>query len=68
MASCQDLAQEQERYVKMTADPQVLEQVFLDLFFVLRDSPPRQLFIDLDVTDDERAWAAGIGVFQPLLR
>lgn len=52
----------------MTADPQVLEQVFLELFFVLRESPPRQLFIDLDVTDDERAWAAGIGVFQPLLR
>lgn len=52
MASCQDLAQEQERYgyVKMTADPKVLEQVFLDLFFVLCDNPPRRLFIDLDVT------------------
>jgi hypothetical protein len=30
----------------------VLEQVFLDLFFVLCDNPPRRLFIDLDVTDD----------------
>lgn len=52
MSSCQDLSQEQERYVKITADPKVLEQVFLDLFFVLCDNPPRRLFIDLDVTDD----------------
>lgn len=52
MASRRDLAQEQERYVKMTVDPKMLEQVFLDLFFVLCDNPPRRLFIDLDVTDD----------------
>jgi hypothetical protein len=52
MAICPDLAQEQERYVKLTADAKVLEQVFLDLFFVLCDNPPRRLFIDLDVTDD----------------
>lgn len=52
MAICPDLAQEQERYVKLTADAKVLEQVFLDLFFVLCDNPPRQIFIDLDVTDD----------------
>ncbi len=52
MALCPDLAQEQERYVKLTADAKVLEQVFLDLFFVLCDNPPRRLFIDLDVTDD----------------
>ena len=45
-------AQEQERYVKLSADPKILEQVFLDLFFVLCDAPPRRLFIDLDVTDD----------------
>lgn len=38
--------------MKLTADAKVLEQVFLDLFFVLCDNPPRQIFIDLDVTDD----------------
>lgn len=52
MACCSNLAQEQERYVKLSADPKILEQVFLDLFFVLCDNPPRRLFIDLDVTDD----------------
>jgi len=61
MAICPDLAQEQERYVKVTADSKVLEQVFRPVF-VLYDSPPRQLFIDLDVTDDP-VHAAGIGVF-----
>lgn len=63
MAICPDLAQEQERYVKVTADSKVLEQVFLDLFFVLCDSLPRQLFIDLDVTDDPVHGQQGLAFF-----
>jgi len=49
---CQDLAQEQERYVKVTADPKVLRAGVLDLFCILRGNLPDGCFIDLDVTDD----------------
>jgi len=62
MAGCQDLAQE-ERYVKVTADP-CLAGV-LDLFFVLRGNLPRRLFIDLD---DDPVHGQQALVFQPLLR
>jgi len=41
------------RYVRTEVDPRQLEQVILTLFFAQHPTPPKQLVLDLDVTDDE---------------
>ena len=41
------------RYVKTEVNPEQLEQVFLDIFFAQHLKPPRQVILDMDVTDDE---------------
>lgn len=41
------------RYVKTEVNPCQLEQVFLNLFFAQHPAPPKQIVLDLDVTDDE---------------
>jgi hypothetical protein len=42
-----------ERYVKTEVDPRQLEQVLMSFFFAQHPIPPKQMVLDLDVTDDE---------------
>jgi hypothetical protein len=40
------------RYQKIVAAPAAIERLFLDLFLQVYDTPPEQIVIDLDATDD----------------
>ena len=40
------------RYVRISMDREAIEQTFLDLFFQLSEPTPKELILDLDVTDD----------------
>ena len=40
------------RYVRISRKPEAIEQTFLDLFFKLSAPYPKELILDLDVTDD----------------
>jgi Transposase DDE domain group 1 len=42
----------QERYVKFTVNPEAIEHLFVQLFMAQTQTPPRQIILDLDVTDD----------------
>jgi hypothetical protein len=41
-----------DRYRKITHDPAAIEALFVDLFLDAHDTPPRQIILDLDATDD----------------
>jgi Transposase DDE domain group 1 len=40
------------RYVKFTLNPEAIEQLLVQLFITQTQTPPRQLILDMDVTDD----------------
>jgi Transposase DDE domain group 1 len=42
----------QERYVKFTVNPEAVEQLLVQLFLSQTQTPPRQIILDMDVTDD----------------
>jgi hypothetical protein len=42
----------QERYVKFTVNPEAIEHLFVQLFIAQTQTPPRQIILDMDVTDD----------------
>jgi DDE family transposase len=42
----------QARYKKIVADPAAIEQLFLDLFLEAHPTPPEEIVLDLDATDD----------------
>ncbi|MEZ5553231.1 MAG: transposase [Pseudomonadales bacterium] len=41
-----------DRYKKIAADPQALDRLLVDLFIEAHDVPPREIWLDLDATDD----------------
>jgi len=41
-----------DRYKKIAADPAALDRLLVDLFIASRASPPREIWLDLDATDD----------------
>jgi len=43
---------ETARYVKFTLNPEAIEQLWVQLFINQTQNPPRQIILDLDVTDD----------------
>lgn len=40
------------RYQKIVADPQAIERLFVDLFVQAQQTPPAEIVLDLDATDD----------------
>jgi hypothetical protein len=40
------------RYHKVGHDPEAIESLFIDLFIEAHSSPPKQIILDLDATDD----------------
>jgi hypothetical protein len=42
----------QDRYKKIAADPAALDRLLIDVFLESRRKPPRQIWLDLDATDD----------------
>lgn len=41
-----------DRYKKIAADPQALDRLLVDLFIESYEKPPREIWLDLDATDD----------------
>ncbi|MEJ2239118.1 MAG: IS1380 family transposase [Gemmatimonadales bacterium] len=41
-----------DRYKKIAADPKALDKLLVDLFLESYESPPREIWLDLDATDD----------------
>jgi hypothetical protein len=41
-----------DRYKKIAADPQALDRLLVDLFLEAHEKPPREIWLDLDATDD----------------
>jgi hypothetical protein len=41
-----------DRYKKIAADPQALDRLLVDLFLESYQKPPREIWLDLDATDD----------------
>lgn len=41
------------RYHRIGHDPKAIEQLFVELFLESHNQPPRQIVVDLDVTDDQ---------------
>ena len=41
-----------DRYKKIAADPQALDRLLVDLFVESYEKPPREIWLDLDATDD----------------
>ena len=41
-----------QRYIKMTLEPALVEQLLVELFIEQMKQPPKQLILDMDVTDD----------------
>jgi hypothetical protein len=41
-----------DRYKKIAADPAALDHLLIDIFLESRRKPPRQIWLDLDATDD----------------
>jgi hypothetical protein len=41
-----------DRYKKIAADPQALDHLLVDLFLESYEKPPREIWLDLDATDD----------------
>jgi hypothetical protein len=42
----------EDRYKKISADPGALDRLLIDIFLDSRRKPPRQIWLDLDATDD----------------
>jgi hypothetical protein len=42
----------EDRYKKIAADPAALDRLLIDIFLESRRKPPRQIWLDLDATDD----------------
>ena len=42
----------EDRYKKIAADPGALDRLLIDIFLESRRKPPRQIWLDLDATDD----------------
>jgi hypothetical protein len=47
------LAQEKSRYHRIEHDPKKIEKLFVDIFLQSYKKPPRQIILDIDVTDDQ---------------
>lgn len=45
-------AAERHRYKKIAADPEALDRLLVDLFLDAHDTPPQEIWLDLDATDD----------------
>ncbi|MFX3658376.1 MAG: IS1380 family transposase [bacterium] len=41
-----------DRYKKIAADPKAFDRLLVDLFIESHDKPPREIWLDLDATDD----------------
>lgn len=41
-----------DRYKKIAADPEALDRLLVDLFLESHERPPREIWLDLDATDD----------------
>src|SRR5690606_37300472 len=41
-----------DRYKRIAADPAALDRLLVDLFVEAHDEPPREIWLDLDATDD----------------
>jgi hypothetical protein len=41
-----------DRYKKIAADPEALDKLLVDLFLESYEQPPREIWLDLDATDD----------------
>ena len=41
-----------DRYKRIAADPQAMDRLLVDLFLESHESAPREIFLDLDATDD----------------
>jgi hypothetical protein len=44
--------QEESRYHRIEPDPKKIEKLFVDIFLQSYKKPPRQIILDMDVTDD----------------
>jgi hypothetical protein len=47
------LNQEESRYHRIEHDPKKIEKLFVDIFLHSYKKPPRQIILDMDVTDDQ---------------
>lgn len=47
---------EDSRYHKIRHSPEEIESLFVNIFLESYSKEPRQIILDLDVTDDERPW------------
>ena len=47
------LNQEESRYHRIEHDPKKIEKLFVDIFLRSYKKPPRQIILDMDVTDDQ---------------
>ncbi len=45
--------QKESRYHKIEPDPKEIERAFVDIFLASYKKPPRQIVLDMDVTDDQ---------------
>ncbi len=45
--------QESSRYHKIEHDPKEIERAFVDIFLASYKKPPKQIILDMDVTDDQ---------------
>jgi len=45
--------QKQSRYHKIEADPKAIEKAFVEIFLSSYKKPPREIILDMDVTDDQ---------------
>lgn len=45
--------QKESRYHKIEPDPKEIERAFVDIFLASHKKPPRQIVLDMDVTDDQ---------------
>lgn len=43
----------ESRYHRIGHDPKAIERLFVELFLAAHNKPPRQIVLDLDVTDDQ---------------
>ena len=41
-----------DRYQKIAADPQAMDRLLVDLFLEAYDTPPDEICLDIDATDD----------------
>jgi len=57
----------EQRYVKFRL-PQEVEHLLVELFIEQMQTVPKQIILDMDVSDDPGAWNSGASVLQWLLR